>query len=51
MPYEIIQEYVAGKPERGRKMGEDDFPKSGAVGISKKGQEAMASTGKELPDT
>lgn len=51
MPFEVIQEYVAGKPERGRKMGEDDFPKSGAVGISKKGQEGMAHLSEELPET
>lgn len=31
------------------KLGEDDFPKSGAVGISKKGQ--GASITKELPVT
>lgn len=51
MAYKISQEYVADKPGRKRKMGKNDFPKPGAVGISKKGQVAEANISKELSET
>lgn len=51
MPYEITHKYIRSKTERGRKMGEDDFPKPGAVGVSKKSQVAKHNISKELPES